>query len=69
MTQEQKVRELLEANEKQKIDKELKLAEQAKTEKDEFDKIIQKQLKDRESEKKKEEDRNQMRYDHNNELR
>jgi len=60
---------LLEANERQKIDKEMKLAEQAKLEKEEFEKIIDKQLKDLESEKRREEDRKKVRYDHNWELR
>jgi hypothetical protein len=35
----------------------LKLAEQEKTEKEDFDKIIEKQLRDRENEKKREEDK------------
>jgi hypothetical protein len=51
------------------MDKELKLAEQAKTEQEEYGKIITKQIKDLESERRKEEDRKKMRYDHNWELR
>ena len=47
----------------------MKLAEQAKLEKEEFEKIIDKQLKDLESEKRREEDRKKVRYDHNWELR
>jgi len=60
---------LLEANEKQKLDKEYKLAEQAKQEQEEYQKIIEKQMKDLENERRKEEDKKRMRYDHNNELR
>jgi len=60
---------LLEANEKQKLDKEYKLAEQAKQEQEEYQRIIEKQMKDLENERRKEEDKKRMRYDHNNELR
>lgn len=60
---------MLEANEKQKLDKEYKLAEQAKQEQEEYQKIIEKQMKDLENERRKEEDKKRMRYDHNNELR
>jgi len=64
-----KVVELLEANEKQKLDKEYKLAEQAKQEQEEYQRIIEKQIKDLENERRKEEDKKRMRYDHNHELR
>lgn len=64
-----KVVELLEANEKQKLDKEYKLAEQAKHEQEEYQRIIEKQIKDLENERRKEEDKKRMRYDHNHELR
>ena len=60
---------MLEANEKQKFDKELKLAEQAKQEESEYNKIVENQLKNLEFERKREEDRKTMRYDHNFELR
>lgn len=69
MIRENKVIELLEANEKQKMDKELKLAEQAKAEQEEYDKIVEKQIKDLNEERRKEEERKVMRYDHNAELR
>jgi hypothetical protein len=65
----QKVVMMLEANERQKYDKELKLAEQAKFEEEEYQKIVQNQLKNLELDKKKEEERKKMRYDHNFELR
>ncbi len=61
--------ELLEANEKQKYDKEYKLGEQARQEQDEYQKIIEKQIKDLENERRKDEDKKRMRYDHNQELR
>jgi hypothetical protein len=69
VVREKKVIELLEANEKQKLDKGLKLAEQAKAEQEEYEKIIEKQIKDLNGERRKEEDRKIMRYDHNSELR
>ncbi len=64
-----KVHMMLEANEKQKYDKELKLAEQAKQQEEEYNKIVSKQLMDMESDRKKEEEMKKMRYDHNFELR
>jgi hypothetical protein len=69
IVRQKKVVDLLSANEKQKYDKELKLAEQAKQEQEEYYKIIDKQLRDLEGERRKEEDRKKMRYDHNFELR
>ena len=60
--------ELLEANEKQKMDKQLKLAEVAKKEQEEYEKIIQRQIADLENERRIEEERRKMRYEHNNEL-
>jgi len=60
---------MLKANEKQKLDKELKLAEQAKHEEEEYHKIIEKQLRDLENERRKDEDKKKMRFDHNWELR
>ena len=61
--------ELLDANEKKKYDKEYKLGEQARQEQDEYQKIIEKQIKDLENERRKDEDKKRMRYDHNQELR
>ena len=51
------------------MDKELKLAEQAKQEEIEYHKIVENQLKTMEAEKNREEERKKMRYDHNFELR
>lgn len=59
----------MEANEKQKLDKEYKLAEQAKQEQEEYQRIIEKQIKDLENERRKDEEKKRMRYDHNHELR
>lgn len=61
--------DLLLSNEKQKIDKELKLGEQAKQEQDEYERIIRNQLAELEEEKKRDEEKRKMRYDHNLELR
>ena len=69
LVRNKKVILMLEANEKQKYNKELKLGEQAKNEEEEYHKIIEKQLKNMESDRKKDEERKQMRYDHNYELR
>lgn len=57
------------SNEQQKVEKELRLAEQAKLEKEEYSKIIDAQLKAQEEERRKEEERTKTRYEHNNELR
>jgi hypothetical protein len=54
---------------KQKNDKEYKLGEQAKQEQEEYQRIIEKQIKDLDLEKKKDEEKKKMRYDHNHELR
>lgn len=51
------------------MDKEYKLGEQAKQEQEEYQRIIEKQIKDLDLEKKKEEEKKKMRYDHNHELR
>ena len=64
-----KVVELLEANEKQKLDKEHKLGQQAQQEQNEYQRIIEKQIRDMEFERRKEEEKKKMRYDHNQELR
>lgn len=63
------VDELMCANEHQKLEKEQRLAEQARIEKEEYNKIIDAQLKSQEDERRKDEERMKMRYDHNNELR
>lgn len=63
------VEELMVANEQQKLEKEQRLAEQARIEREEYDKIIDAQIKNLEDERRKDEERVKMRYDHNNELR
>ena len=63
------VEELMRANEQQKAEKEIKLAEQAKVEKEEYSRIIESQLKAQEEERRKEEERQKMKYDHNEELK
>lgn len=65
---QKKLEELLAANERQKIDKELKLAEQAKQEQEEYEKIVQRQLEEIEQERRIAEERKRMRYEHNFEL-
>lgn len=59
----------MQANEQQKAERELRLAGQAKLEKDEYDRIIEAQIKAQEEERRKEEERHRLRYDHNSELR
>ena len=59
----------MKANEQQKAEREVKLAEQAKFEKQEYQKILESQLKAQEDERRKEEERVKLRYDHNDELR
>ena len=64
-----KVVELLEANALQKLEKEYKIGEQARQEQEEYQRIIEKQIKDLETERRKEEEKKKMRYNHNHELR
>lgn len=45
------------------------MAEQAKQEQEEYQRIIEKQIKDLEAERTKEEEKKRMRYEHNDELR
>ncbi len=47
----------------------MKLAELAKQEQDEYNKIIERQVKALEVDRKKEDGKVKLRYDHNNELR
>ena len=60
---------MLVANAKQKLDKELKLAEQAKFDQEEFTQMTEKQLISREYEKKKDEEKRKMLGDHNQQLK
>ena len=59
----------MDANERQKLDKEYKLGEQARQEQEEYQRIIEKQIKDLDNERRKEEEKRKMRFDHNHELR
>ena len=61
--------ELLESNNKQKLQKQNQLAEQARQEQAEYERIIRKQLDDMEKERKIEEEKKRMRYEHNQDLR
>ena len=47
----------------------MKLGELAKQEQDEYNKIIERQLKELDVQKRKDEEKVRLRYDHNNELR
>jgi hypothetical protein len=51
------------------MDRELKLSEQAKQEQEEYDRIIERQIRDMENERRKDEEAKRMRFDHNTELR
>ena len=59
----------MKANELQKAEREVRLAEQAKYEKEEYEKILESQIRSQEDERRKEEERVKLRYDHNGELR
>ena len=65
---QKRMNDLLLANAKQKKNKELQLVEQAKQEKDEYERIVKKQLYDMEVEKKIEAEKKRKRYEHNNDL-
>ena len=61
--------ELIRANEKAMLGKDLKLAEEAKKNQEEYGKIIDKQLKDLENDRKKEEYKKKILLEHNNKLK
>ena len=61
--------ELIESNNRQKIQKKNQLAEQAKNEQVEYERIIKQQIEEMEREKKIEEEKKKIRYDHCNDLR
>jgi hypothetical protein len=61
--------ELLQSNNKQKLQKQNQLAEQARQDQIEYERIIKKQLDDMEKEKKIEEEKKKMRYENNEDLR
>jgi uncharacterized protein YcaQ len=61
--------EFVSYNKKQKLDKELLMAEQASLNEIEFQRIIEKQVHDKEREEKKVIDRKKLLADHNHELR
>ena len=57
LLKEKKIKDLLNENSKQKLYKEIQLAEEAKKEKEEFEKIINEQIKEIEEQKKREKNR------------
>ena len=61
--------ELFQSNNRQKLQKQNQLAEQARQEQLEYERIIRKQLDDMEREKRIEEEKKKMRYEHNLDLR
>ena len=61
--------ELIKSNNRQKIQKRNQLAEQAKQEQAEYEKIIKKQLEDMERDRRIEEERKKMRYDNTKDLK
>ena len=61
--------ELLKSNNRQKIQKQNQLAEQARQEQAEYERIIKKQLDDMEKERKIEEEKKRMRYENNQDIR
>lgn len=60
---------MLKANEKAKLDKELKIAEEAKKDQMDFVKVIDRQLKDLEKDKKKEDLKKEKLQKHNEDLK
>ena len=66
---QKKLEDLIRANAKQKLDKELQLCEEAKKEKDEFERIIKEQQKAIEEQKRLERIKIQTLLDHNKDLR
>ena len=66
---QQKINELIEANDKQKFDKEVKLAEKTKQELFEYNKIIEKRQRDHENERKKEEELKNAKMENEMEVR
>ena len=61
--------ELIQSNNKQKMQKQNQLAEQARQDQIEYERIIKKQLDDMEKERKVEEEKKKMRYENNEDLR
>ena len=61
--------ELLQSNNRQKIQKRNQLAEQARQEQEEYERIIKNQLEEMEKEKRIEEERKRMRYENTKDLR
>ena len=61
--------ELIANNNRQKLQKQNQLAEQARQEQAEYERIIKKQLEDMEKEKKIEEEKKRMRYENNQDIR
>ena len=61
--------ELLQSNNRQKLQKQNQLAEQARQEQIEYERIIKKQLDDMEKERKVEEEKKRMRYENNEDIR
>ena len=61
--------ELLQSNNRQKIQKRNQLAEQARQEQEEYERIIKNQLEEMEKEKRIEEERRRMRYENTKDLR
>ena len=66
---QKKIQDLLIANARQKLDKELQLAEEAKKEQEEFERIIKEHEKDIEATKEKERIKLKKLLDHNKDLR
>ena len=66
---QKKIQDLLEANAKQKLDKEAQLVEEAKKEKEEFDRIIKEYQKEMEASKERERIKLKKLLDHNADIR
>ena len=62
------IADLIESNEKQKADKAQRMVEMVKQDQEEYEAIIKRQIADIENERRTEEERRKMRYEHNKEL-
>jgi hypothetical protein len=68
LLQQKKIKELIEANNRQKLDKEIQLAEEAKKEKEEFERIIKEHQKEIDEKKERERIKIKKLLDHNADL-
>ena len=69
MLKKKKIQELMESNERQRLDKQKQLAEQARQEQQEYQRIVKQQLEEIEKERRVEEDKKKKLYENTQDLR